>query len=237
MNHLIFADGSSLGNPGPSGWGAVIVLNEERVIEIGGYKKHSTNNEMEITALVQALDTIEQEIGDVTIYTDSSFVINGATKWIVGWMAKDWITSTKTPVMHIPLWQKLYTLMQERKKIGQLRFVHVPGHSGILGNERADTIANQFSAGANPEIFEGQLADYAIDILDISIDEKIHESRVHDKARAKMKAYAYVSRVDGVVMVHKTWAECEKRVKGKRGALFQKVVSPDEQDALVKKWS
>jgi ribonuclease HI len=236
MKHLIFADGSSLGNPGPSGWGAVIVVDGHRVIELGGGKKHSTNNEMELTALIEAFDAIENEEGNVTIYTDSSYVINGATKWLQGWIKNDWITSTKTPVLHEQLWKQLDGLLDERKKLGKVEFVHVPGHSGVLGNERADTIANKFSAGDEADLYEGPLSEYAIDILNIDIDPDLHESRVHSKARAKMKAYAYVSKVDGKTMVHQTWAECERRVKGKRGALFQKVVSQDEQDALIKKW-
>lgn len=236
MNHLVFADGSSLGNPGPSGWGAVLVIGERHVIELGGGKKHATNNEMELTAVLEALKALAHESGDVTIYTDSSYTINGATKWMYGWMERGWITSTKTPVEHKTLWQRLAQLIQDRKHVGHLRFVHVPGHSGMAGNERVDSIANQFAAGKSAELYEGALSDYAIDILNIDVDEELHQARVHDKARAKMKAYAYVSSVDGKVVVHQSWAECEARVKEKSGALFQKVVSQDEQDTLVRSW-
>ena len=236
QHHLIFADGSSLGNPGRSGWGTIVVKNAKKVAEFGGHKSLSTNNEMELTALISGLEEVSQLDGDITIYTDSSYVINGASKWIHGWEKNGWVTSTKSPVQHAELWKSLKRLLDERKGKGTINYVHVPGHSGVAGNERADTIANHHAAGDEIELFEGELSDYAIDILNIDIDPGRHEQRIYDKARAKMKAYSYVSRVDGVVMTHATWAECEARVKGKRGALFQKVFSKEEEHALVAKW-
>ena len=111
----------------------------------------------------------------------------------------------------------------------------MPGHSGIAGNERCDVIATSYAKEDEPGLFDGVIGDYAIDILNISIDEQALEKRKAGKERAKIKAYSYVSSVDGKVMVHKTWAECEARVKGKK-ARFQKVASKVEEEALVAKW-
>ncbi len=234
--HLLFADGSSLGNPGPSGWGAVVVIGEHHVRELGGGKKHSTNNEMELTALIKGLRDLENEAGDVAIHTDSSYAVNGITKWVHGWERNGWVTKTKEDVEHQALWKELIALAREREKLGEVEWVHVPGHSGIVGNERADEIATGFAAGEEEELYDGPLSGYANDILNIDIDPKLHEARVRDKSRARIKAFSYVSKVSGKVMVHKSWEECEKRVKGVRGALFKKVASKDEEEKLVKEW-
>lgn len=239
--HLLFTDGSSLGNPGPGGFGVVLILAGARVMEIGGSAKHTTNNRMELLALIEGLRRMENESGDLTIFTDSKYVHKGATEWASGWKRRDWKTMTKTDVGNRDLWEVALPLLEDRKKFGHTSWKHVPGHSGIAGNERCDAIATGFafveqSGGELPELYEGDLADYAIDILNISINEEALEKRREGKARAKIKAYSYVSRVAGKVIVHKTWAECEAHVKGKRGVQFQKVASKEEEIALVKKW-
>jgi ribonuclease HI len=236
-SHLIFADGSSLGNPGPSGWGAIVVVNNRIVRELGGGKKHSTNNEMELTAVLQSLMDLEHEPGDVHIYTDSAYVVNGATKWIFGWMKRGWVTTAKTPVENQLFWKKIIGHLKKREEHGKVRWHHVPGHSGVAGNERADAIATAFAAGETPELFDGVLSKYAVDVLNIDIDPNIHEARVREKKRSRMKAYSYVSKVGEEVMVHASWGECELRVRGTRGALFKKVSTPDEERKLVREWS
>lgn len=235
-SHLLFADGSSLGNPGPSGWGAIVVVGRHTVRELGGRKKISTNNEMELTALYEGLRELENEPGNLDVYTDSSYVVQGMTRWIKGWEQNGWKTKSKTDVVNRALWEKISALVKTREKSGVIRWHHVPGHSGVVGNERCDAIANAFAAGEEIELYDGPLSEYAADILDIDIDSRIHEARVREKSRARTKAYSYVSKVGGSVMVHATWAECERRVKGKSGALFRKVASKDEEERLVKEW-
>lgn len=233
---LLFADGSSLGNPGASGWGAIVVIGKHAVREFGGGKKRSTNNEMELTALYEGLRELEHESGDLDIYTDSSYAVSGVTKWVHGWEKNGWVTKARTDVANRELWERIITLAREREKFGAVRWHHVPGHSGVVGNERCDEIATAYAAGEDIELYDGPLDEYAADILDIDIDPRIHEARVRDKSRSRIKAYSYVSKVDGKVMTHQTWNECENRVKGKTGALFRKVASKDEEERLIKEW-
>ena len=103
MNLTIFTDGSSRGNPGPGGWAAV-VIHGDKLQELGGGEANTTNNRMEITAAVRGLEKTKK--GDeVTIYTDSSYLINGITKWIKGWKRNGWITKTKDEVLNRDLWE------------------------------------------------------------------------------------------------------------------------------------
>ena len=243
--HLLFADGSSLGNPGPGGWGTVVVLSKQHVVELGGFEKHTTNNRMELTGLIEGLRRLEEESGDLTIFTDSKYAHMGSTQWAEGWKRRNWQTMAKKDVENRDLWEILLAQLEDREKFGNITWKHVPGHSGIAGNERCDVIATSYARlhadtrgqakEDEPGLFDGEIGDYAVDILNISIDEEALEKRKAGKERAKIKAYSYVSLVDGKVMVHKTWAECEARVKGKK-AKFQKVASKEEEIALVKKW-
>lgn len=236
----IFTDGASRGNPGPGGWGAVVVSGDE-VAELGGSELSTTNNRMELQAVIGALAHISQT-GAVTaatfpikIYTDSSYVLNGATKWIFGWAEKGWRTAAKKEVLNQDLWQQLAPLLNGKKISWQL----VSGHVGVKGNERCDKIATAFADNKQPKLFSGALAEYrstimsGADILDISHDTTAKERRSGSKSRSNTKAFSYVSKVGGRVMTHKTWAECEARVKGVRGALFKKAISPEEEVRLM----
>lgn len=234
--HLLFTDGSSLGNPGPGGWGAVLVLTGARVIEMGAYEKHTTNNRMELLALIEGLKRLEKESGDLTIFTDSKYVHKGATEWVHGWQKRDWVTTAKTPVENRDLWEELLPLLHDRRKFGKISWTHVPGHSGISGNERCDMIATGYAKGEEVELFEGDLGDYAIDILNIDIDTDMAEARSLARAHSRAKAYSYLSLVNGKAMRHLTWAECEKRVKGKAGVKYKKALSPADEKEILKNW-
>ena len=124
--HIIFTDGSSLGNPGPGGWGTVLVHSGGRVTEMGGAEKKTTNNRMELVALIEGLLRIEKEKGDITIYLDSSYVHKGATEWSHGWKKRGWITMGKTPVENRELWEELLLLLEARKKFGKISWQYVP---------------------------------------------------------------------------------------------------------------
>lgn len=236
MNHLLFTDGSSLGNPGPGGFGAVILIGGARVVELGGRAERTTNNHMELTALIEGLRRLARESGDVTIYLDSAYVAHGATRWSEGWKRRGWKTASKTDVEHRELWGVLLALLEDRKKIGRVEWKLIPGHAGIPGNERADAIATAFAAGERPELFSGELSDYAVDILHLAVDERKLKERQDSKSRARAKAYSYLSLVDGKVMRHTTWAECERRVNGKPGAKYKKALSADDERAILKLW-
>lgn len=236
VQHLLFSDGSSLGNPGPGGWGSVIVLSRERVVELGAREKHTTNNRMELTAVIEGLKRLATESGDVTIFTDSTYVRKGATEWVHGWMKRDWKTMAKTDVENQDLWKELIVLLEYRNKVGKVVWTHVPGHSGVAGNERCDAIATGYASGDETGLFQGNLSDYAIDILNISIDEEMVSARTKAKSRSREKAYSYLSLVGGVAMRHQTWAECEKRVKGKSGVRYKKALSPSDESAVLRAW-
>lgn len=234
--HLIFTDGSSLGNPGPGGWGAVLVLSGGRVIEMGGGAKTTTNNRMELVALIEGLRRIKGESGDLTIYIDSSYVHKGATVWSRTWTKNKWRTKTKKDVENRDLWEMLLPLLHDREKFGHVAWEHIPGHAGITGNERADEIATGFAAGSAVELFEGDLGDYAVDILNITVDDKKRDAHVRRKSNSRAKAYSYLSLVDGKVVRHGTWAECEKRVKGKPNVRFKKALSPSDESVILRGW-
>lgn len=159
---IIYTDGSSLGNPGPGGFGAVIWFQEnDTVLEIGeSSPEMTTNNRMEITAAIESLLAIADKSGDVTIFTDSEYLLQGITKWIYGWMQKGWKTADKKSVLNQDLWQRLLLLVEEQKKKGLLEWKRVPAHVGILGNERADAIATAFAEGRDITFAHGSREEY-----------------------------------------------------------------------------
>ncbi len=244
---IIFTDGASRGNPGPGGYAAIVIfpknnnsgnsksetLNPKNaeVIELGGREEHTTNNRMELTAAIKALEFFHtlNSGGYTLIYTDSKYLIDGITKWIFSWEKRNWVTKNKEPVLNKDLWEKLLELTKFR----EIEWKYVGGHSGIAGNERVDQIATEFADGKATNLFSGDISKYKIDILNLNGEEKKKSS----KNRSRSKAYSYLSMVEGVVEKHKTWEECERRVKGKSGARFKKALSAEEEKEIIKNWS
>ena len=147
MNKIveIYTDGSSLGNPGPGGWGTVITMNGKVIDELGGYEKNTTNNRMELQGVIEALKHINKnhKNSETIIHADSTYVLGGVTTWIHNWEKNGWRTANKKPVLNKDLWQELITLA--RSFDGKLTWQKVKGHSGVLHNERADKIATTCS--------------------------------------------------------------------------------------------
>lgn len=227
----IWSDGSSRGNPGPGGWGAIVVSSSGEVAEIGGGEEHTTNNRMELLAAISALFNISSNDKSIIIHTDSSYVINGITKWIYGWRKNDWLTSQKQEVLNRDFWERLFSLTRGKK----IEWKYVPGHSGTPGNERCDEIATAFADGKIPHLYKGPLSNYSVPLFDLSsVSPKVKKK---SKSRSKTKAYSYLSFVDGVIMKHKTWKECEDKVKGKSGAKFKKALSIGEEENILKEWN
>lgn len=227
----IFTDGASKGNPGPGGW-AAIIIDDEKVFELGGGEKNTTNNRMEIMAAMKALEATPNG-ADATIYTDSSYLINGITKWIMGWKRNGWITKAREEVLNRDLWEELHALTEFRN----IKWEYVGGHVGIVGNERCDEIATGFADGKKLALYKGALKDYdRPNVLDVSHDLELVATKNSSSSRSKAPAYSYVSSIGGKTEVHKTWAECEKRVKGKRGARFKKALSPIEEQQIKKEF-
>ena len=136
---MVFTDGAAKGNPGPGGWGVVVVTPDGEVTELGGGAAHTTNNRMELTGAINGLDAVRGSAGPVSVYTDSTYVMKGVTEWLRGWKAKGWKTAAKEPVKNVDLWIRLDELCAAH----QIKWVWVKGHSGHDGNERADALANK----------------------------------------------------------------------------------------------
>lgn len=227
----IFSDGAAKGNPGRGGYGAVISYHD-RVVEIGAHKTRTTNNEMELTAVVESLKVVERADAIVAIYTDSKYVVEGAKGWIFGWQKNGWKTKADTAVANKELWQELAPLL---KKI-TIEWHKVPGHVGIIGNERADTIASDFAEHGTFNLYNGPKTAYGFNIEDTSFDEAKATERSDARKRSAQKAFSYISAVDGVVQVHQTWSECEKRVKGKKGVRFKKSLDAGNEREIVREF-
>jgi ribonuclease HI len=135
----IYTDGACKGNPGPGGWGAWLKSGATEK-EIFGGELNTTNNRMELEAVIEGLAALKRPC-KVVIYLDSQYVRQGITEWIHGWKAKGWRTSTKQPVKNAELWQRLDKLVHESGHVIEWRWVK--GHSGDPGNERADMLANK----------------------------------------------------------------------------------------------
>jgi ribonuclease HI len=233
-NIIIFCDGASKGNPGPGGWGA-IVTNGIEVHELGGFETHTTNNRMELKAALEALTKAYMLGNDaVTAYTDSNYVINGVTKWVHGWQNNGWLTKDKKRVMNQDLWEPLLKAAEVFDTA--IVWEYVGGHVGVAGNERVDTIASDFALGKKVELYAGPISGYKVDIANINFDTALVKTKSVSKERSKAKAFSYVSKVDGKVMTHKTWAECEARVKGKT-ARFKKALSQEDEANIIKEFS
>jgi len=146
MEIKIYTDGSSLGNPGPGGWGFVVVSDDQILEELGGGEKETTNNRMELTAAIKALEYVNEKnkFKKVVIYTDSAYVLGGITSWVNTWQKNGWRTANKKPVLNQDLWQRLSDLNE--KLGGKISWQKVKGHSGHIYNDKADEIATTKAA-------------------------------------------------------------------------------------------
>ncbi len=133
----IFTDGACKGNPGIGGWGALLVADTHRK-ELCGGEHMTTNNRMELMAVICALSSLKQRCR-VDLYADSQYVLKGITEWMPGWKRRGWRSSTNAPVKNIDLWQQVDELAKQH----EINWIWVKGHAGHPGNERADALANQ----------------------------------------------------------------------------------------------
>ena len=139
---VIYTDGACKGNPGPGGWGAWLRSGAHEK-ELWGGEPHTTNNRMELTAVIEALSSLTRRCR-VAVYTDSEYVRNGITTWIHAWKARGWKTADRKPVKNAELWRRLDALREQH----DVHWHWVKGHAGDPGNERADALANRGVASA-----------------------------------------------------------------------------------------
>lgn len=133
----IYTDGACKGNPGPGGWGALLRSGAHEK-ELWGGEPETTNNRMELTAVIRALEALNRPV-QARVYTDSKYVQQGISEWIHGWKRNGWKTASKAPVKNADLWQQLDKLVAQH----QLQWIWVKGHAGHPENERADALANR----------------------------------------------------------------------------------------------
>jgi len=245
---IIFTDGASKGNPGPGGYGAVIVYPEvlskgdgEKILELGGSEKHTTNNRMELMGAIKALEKIKKEKGDILIYTDSSYLINGITKWVYGWQKNNWKKASNDPhkkpeeVLNQDLWKKLADLAglnHKNDRSRKINWEYVGGHIGIVGNERCDEIASDLATGEKVKLFKGNIESYKLDILNLGQEDK----KKVKKTSSKAKAYCYLSLINNIIYRDATWPECEQRVKGVKNVKYKKAISPEDEQEIIRNW-
>jgi ribonuclease HI len=230
---VIFTDGACSGNPGRGGY-AAIVATPDKVVEHGGGATLTTNNQMELLAIIVALRSVADIDAPVTLYTDSTYVIKGITEWIDGWRRKGWKTANGTPVANRELWEDLSEAVDGRA--APINWTYVRGHAGSPGNERVDQIAVSYTKDEDgePELYDGSRADYTVSLE--APDPAAKRTGGARRTSRKGPAYSYLSEVNGVLKRHRTWPECEKRVKGQSGARFKKALSREDEGDILRGW-
>jgi len=164
-------DGACSGNPGPGGWGGLIIFEDNSELEIGGSEQNTTNNRMELTEAIKTLEKLKtyKLKENFKLRTDSKYVIEGYTKWIINWKKNGWKTSSGKPVQNLDLWQKI-----DQLRINGLVMEYVKGHSGDKQNDRVDKIATNYSKGI-PLISNLKESDYSIDFFEKNAPSEIQE--------------------------------------------------------------
>jgi ribonuclease HI len=192
---------------------------------------------MELTAAIQALAHVRELAGHMDIYTDSTYVIKGIKEWIRSWRRNGWKTREGGDVSNRELWQQLDDLVTARPQ-GSLTWHYVRGHVGIPGNERVDALADGLARGKAVDLYTGPLSGYAVPVFDVPSDTSMPKRSGQPAASRTSKAapLSYLSLVDGRLMRHATWPECEARVKGRSGARFKKAANRQEEIAILQSW-
>ncbi len=230
---LIFTDGACSGNPGPGGFGTVVVYPEGQVEELGSRRSETTNNRMEMQAVIDGLKLIASTQGDVWVLTDSTYVIRGITQWIWGWKKRNWHNAEGKPTSNKDLWLILESEVQLRAKKGSIEWKYLRGHVGTPGNERCDEIAVGFTHKKYVELYKGSLLKYHVPIYDLPDDMSLPTQKPKAEKKA---AHSYLSYVNGQLKRHLTWKECEAEVKGRSGAKFKKSTSESDEASIAKAW-
>ncbi len=241
-NITIYGDGACSGNPGPGGYGAIIIFADESVRELAKHEPQTTNNRMEILAILDSfrflLKSAQLERAEnIQVFTDSVYLIRGVTQWMFGWKKRGWKTAANADVANPDLWMQIDKVLYEFKvnyPHVKIEWNFVKGHSGDPGNERCDQIAVAMSKREPIEIYSGSASGYHFDVS--KLPEKKPLPEVKDRSQETKKAAWYLSLVNGVFKTHKTWSECEAVVKGRPGVKFKKVTSSEEEEQIKKQW-
>ncbi|WP_415399341.1 ribonuclease H family protein [Synechococcus sp. W4D4] len=173
-------DGACSGNPGPGGWGCLLRFDDGSVQEFGGADANTTNNRMELTAALTLLEKLSvlPRHPDLSIRTDSKYLIDGFSKWINGWKRKGWRTASGSPVLNRDLWESL-----DAARIQGLPLTYVKGHSGDPDNDRCDVIAVAFSKGQSISLAAGEIvaAPPAVDLAPPALQQLLTRLELADR--------------------------------------------------------
>lgn len=228
--YILVSDGACSKNPGPGGYGAILVTPDQEVMELGGHESETTNNRMELMGLyrgMQEVYKIENKIksgkASLHVISDSKYVLDGASKYVAHWARSAWRTSTGTEVKNQDLWEKILKGFTEFQKLKvRMEYELVKGHSGHEANERCDQIAVAYSKDEEVELYRGPLTGYSVKV------------GIHQKVEAFEPAY--LSYVNGVLTRHATWEECQNATVGISGAKYKKVKNLKEEQDTLKLW-
>jgi ribonuclease HI len=232
---MIFSDGACSGNPGPGGWGSIVLLPNNQVIELGGGSPSTTNNKMEMTAALEALRYVKNINMPVAFYTDSTYLIRGITQWIFGWRRNGWKTSEGAEVANREIWEALSDVLKDRTVANKIEWHYTRGHIGTPGNERCDQIAVAYSKNEFVTLYKGSLELYNVNILSVPEDTSL-PAQSSSKVAEKKEAYSYLSNIGGTVYRHKSWPDCQRRTHGQSGAKFKKAKSAQDEQEILKSW-
>jgi ribonuclease HI len=222
----VYTDGACSGNPGPGGWAAVLVR-DGAYEEIGGREEQTTNNRMEMRAAAEGLRRAAP--GDrAHVVTDSKYLHDGICRWIHGWKRKGWRKADGGEVLNRDLWEDLDALV--RRPGVTVTWEHVRGHAGHALNERCDAIATAFARGQAPELRKGDGRWIP------GLDPGSEPAEPGGDAAPTRAFPVYLSLVEGQLATHTSWAACEARVKGARGARYKKARSEEELRATRREW-
>jgi ribonuclease HI len=203
----IVTDGASRGNPGPGGW-AALIIRDGQITELGGHVANTTNNRMELLAAVAGLRAVPAAT-QIELFSDSMYLIDGATRWLASWKQRNWLTMEKVPVQHRDLWEELDVLAGNR-----VRWQHVKGHTGDAQNERANAIAQAHAYG-----------------LPIPAANRARPAGMPADGVPR-----YLSLVGGRLMRHSSWEACKARVHGVAATKYKKCSSYAEELATLQGW-
>ncbi len=223
---IIVSDGACRRNPGPGGWGLILITPGDEVFEFGAAEDATTNNRMELMGFYRGLQEIYKRMKDfpeckiIQVISDSKYVLENAAKFVDYWRRNDWKTGSGSDVKNRDIWEKIAKGLDEFKKHQMIiEYELVKGHAGNDGNERADQIAVKFSREEPIDLYIGPLSGYPVSL----------------KTGLAFKP-SYLSYIGGVLKRHETWTECEDEIRGKTNVKFKKVKNRMEEQETLKSW-
>jgi len=225
-NYQLFTDGACSGNPGPGGYGYLWLSPDFKVFEGGGFSPDSTNNQMELTAILEGIRARPKDALSITLYTDSRYALDGLTKYLHRWVKNGFKTTTQTSVKNETIWQQLYNEILNQNEF-RITYQWVKGHAGIPLQERVDDIARLYSLsmGAPTPIHLRQGE---------SVDPVLH-AQAGQVPKKSFDAY-YLVYKNNHLSRYSTWEDCKKAVSGEAKVRYKKIHRAEEEQECMRKW-